>query len=352
MRNSLCRWQSQPTGEHEYDRQHECEDEDSQTDPDGERSRRRDGTPHGRRHRHDRRDRLGGGLRTCRPARREGDVEDAPIRRAHVQDRRGPFDLADLLVDRHPRVGERAVHRAAEGHAAVELPREHDRGAVADLELHRHDGRDAHADERLRHPRVRVGGRRAATLARVQHHEAQGLLVVEEGPEALGAHLVRPAALALEHDEAVLVVPIECAVPDVVEDVVDARLELVLQRREGRAGEPDELDQPGRARLRERLLEEPPLALDVELHVAVIGRVRDHDERAQRRRHLERPDALGQADVADERRLLGEREEAPDLRIGVERELPREHGEVGRVVEVQADADARRALALRLVERA
>ena len=86
---------------------------------------------------------------SARGAASTAEAEQLDVGVAHEQHRRRPLDLVDVAVDRLAGLGDRGVDRVpAADQVRVQLLGEHDRGAVADLELHRHDGRHAELDER------------------------------------------------------------------------------------------------------------------------------------------------------------------------------------------------------------
>jgi hypothetical protein len=229
----------------------------------------------------------------------------------------------------------------------VELAGKADRRFVGDFELHRNHRGDALLHETLRGAGKRIGARGARPFARVQHGEAQRPMVVEQRADELSADATAAFLRILENQHTILLLFVEAAVSDEVEDVVLPLTQAALQLGQRRVLLPLDLDQPALFEIRQRFVHLGRLAFHVELRE--VGRARDHHQHAQRRRHGERADALGQFEVAHDRRLDREAEEAVHARV-VEK-LPGQVSERRGLPQMQPHAQAD-ALTIRLVEAA
>jgi len=114
-------------------------------------------------------------------------VEDAPVGRAEIEHRSGPFNLARLGIERPARLAQRGIDGVSFGEGAVELVGEHDGCLVADLELHADDRGQPLLDKGLRCSCKRILRRAASPLARVEHGQSQRSLIVQQHAEGLAA---------------------------------------------------------------------------------------------------------------------------------------------------------------------
>ena len=234
-----------------------------------------------------------------------------------------------------PRLGQRRVDRDAPGDRLVERSAELDRGVVGDLVLHRHDRGRALADEGAGRAREQVRRVRSTAFARVEDRETQRLVIAQHASDAR-----RPLVVGLpigtgEGDDPLLAVLVEATVADEVEDVPRALPQRLLHVRPCLSGDPLELDDALALERREGGREPASLSLDVE--PVEVGRTDPDGEDPDRRCHAERRHALGQRDVADQRRAGRQGDEIATDRV--EEVLPRERREL-RIVAPELDPDA------------
>ena len=148
----------------------------------------------------------------------------------------------------------------------------------------------------------RVGGVGTGTLAGVEDHQPQRIMVVQRHPHGLGADQPAEAGRVLGDQHSVLGVGVEAAMADEVEYVpVVAVAVLLPQRRQGRCLQPFQLDLAGLFQPAEHLVQLGPFLLDVELGEAGIAGTRDHDQDAKRWADRQRPGRIGDLQEADQR---------------------------------------------------
>src|SRR5262249_46501041 len=134
--------------------------------------------------------------------------------------------------------------------------------------------------------------------------------------------------------DAVLRRLVEAAMPDEMQDVILALSELPLQLAEGRALEADEIDAARKLGRVERGGKPLPFGLDIERRK--VRGVGDDGEDVEGGLDAKAADHLRQVEIADERRVAGQNQEARAALL-VE-ELPREIMQLRRVGDAQAQA--------------
>jgi hypothetical protein len=144
--------------------------------------------------------------------------EELSVGCAHVQHGRAPL-LAAGGEDGLACGVRRGVDGKSVRQCLVEVAREDDGGLVGDLELHRQYRQHALPDQGLRRARERIGALGSSPLARVEHHELQAALVVEQRGQISSGLEPAHARLVLQHEDAVAGLVVDTSVPDVVQHV-------------------------------------------------------------------------------------------------------------------------------------
>ena len=184
----------------------------------------------------------------------------------------------------------------------VELSCEHDRGLVADLELHRDHCRDVTLDERSGHSGKGIRPRCSCPLAGVQDRETKRRDIAQDEPQLVAADRVRPAVVLLEQEDPSFCDRVIAAVADVVHAVECLRLEGLQQCTKRRPFEPLQLDCACATEARKGAVEVLSLALDVKL--LVLGWTADDSEEPERRLHEQRTVRAREVQIANDRREL------------------------------------------------
>jgi len=257
------------------------------------------------------------------------------VGRAHVEHGRAPLGALDFERDHLARLGHGRIHREAIGDRAVELLGEENGGAVDDRELHGDHRRNALLDQALGRAGERVVARGATALACVENHHAQRTAVVaQQTAQAFAADTAPRAIVFLHNQHAVLRMRVEVAVTDEVEHVVRAAAQPPVQRREGRLLHALQHEQTAHLQIAHRVAQLVPLALDIQRRV-FFG-AGDHHQHAQRRCDAERQNALGQLQVAHQRRL--DRKRIEQIEVPVVEVFPGQILKLGGIGQAQAQA--------------
>lgn len=267
-----------------------------------------------------------------------GDVEDAAVGGAEVEDRGAPFDGVTGAVEAFAGFTEGGVHGPTVGESAIEFGGEPDRGGIADFELHGDDRGDAAADQGLGDAGEEVGGGGAGAFAAIKDHQAEGVFVAEIDGQVAPGDFTTALVVVFEEEHAFGSgsLGVEAAVADEVKDVVLALAELGLEGGQGGGGEAVDAQESALGEGGEGGVESLPLLFDVE--GIMVGGAGDHDQDAEGWLDLEGLDAFGEFEVMNERGAGGEEKELAVA--GFVEEFPRKIGEVGGVVEAEPQSEA------------
>src|SRR5207302_10429047 len=115
------------------------------------------------------------------------EVENPAVGGPQVEDGCRPLQSADV-VDGFAGLAHACNDSQTVGHSGVELTGECDGSSITDLELHRHDGRDALLYETHGHPGEGIAPIVSGSFAGVEHNQAQRFGVMQTDPETLAAH--------------------------------------------------------------------------------------------------------------------------------------------------------------------
>ena len=274
-------------------------------------------------------------------------VEEPPVPRAGVEDRRPPFRAAARQIHRLARFGERGLGRVAVGNRLIERLTQLDGRFVADLELHRQDSRHAGANEGGGDAGEGIGWRRLRPLAGVQHDEAQRLDVAKNHGEMLRLDLDAALLLVLEHQRAVLSLFVPLAMADEMQDMYFFLAEPPLQRRQRGRREHLEHHEIAPFELVQRLLQ--VLFLSIDIQAVEVRRARDDQQDPERRDNRQRNHRPQHVDVTDDWRLVREGDE---LAVVVVQELPGKICQLGHFDEPQIQPKPRDGVRVHLIEAA
>ena len=216
------------------------------------------------------------------------------------QHRRGPLVAAREADGRRlPRFPERGVHGLTAHQRGVGRPRQLDRDRVADRVLHRHDRGRPPSDEGRGRAREEVDAVGPGSLARVEHGQADRVVIAEQDTEVGGRQPVGGTRFVAQREDTLTQLLVEAAVTDEVEHVPRPVEQRELQVVPRPVLEPSDLDASVGHQRCERLVHAGPLGGEVEL--GKVGGSRHHGQDPQRRLHRERLLDLGELDVADDR---------------------------------------------------
>ena len=183
--------------------------------------------------------------------------------RAQVQDGGRPFEWADR-VHRLTSLSNSRINWASGGQGAIQSRREFDCRVIADFELHRYDGRDAPADQCVRHSAEGISGISAPGFASVEHGQPQARVVAEHHAQVLASDRHTPALLVGEQQGAAVLLT-ETSVAHVMQHVEGVTQQCPAQFTEGRCSQLGERERPGLAEIAERGGDLCPFARQVKL---------------------------------------------------------------------------------------
>src|SRR5829696_1849945 len=265
-------------------------------------------------------------------------VEQAPVTRAHVQHWRTPFQHA-VHAHRHPCLGDRGVYRQPIGQGLVEGTTELYGRLVGYLVLHSYHRRYPSAHQGGRCTGERITLTTPSPLARVQEHQAQGRVAVQQpGQIPRSQQMAATCALLRKSNEALFCVRVEVAVSNEVEYMPRAVAPHgTLQVPPSLSLKPGQLDELVGLQIFDSFIHEALFMLNIER--VQVARTGYHPQDPQWRFNSQPSYRLAQIRIANDRRIARETEILIPVRV-VE-ELPGQHRQVGRLdVQLQAQTFA------------